>query len=67
MTQATTRLSSRFGDFGGMFIPEVLVAAHNELEEAYHAALADPEFGEELATLQRHYVGRPTPLYFAER
>ena len=67
MTQATTRLSSRFGDFGGMFIPEVLVAAHNELEEAYHAALADPEFGEELTTLQRHYVGRPTPLYFAER
>ncbi len=67
MTQATTRPSSRFGDFGGLFIPEVLVAAHKELEEAYYAAIADPAFGEELVTFQRHYVGRPTPLYLAER
>jgi tryptophan synthase beta subunit len=67
MTQARTRLSSRFGEFGGLFIPEVLVAAHEELEEAYYAAIDDPAFGEELAMLQRHYVGRPTPLYLAER
>ncbi|OAI39630.1 tryptophan synthase subunit beta [bacterium SCGC AG-212-C10] len=59
-------LSPRFGEFGGRYIPETLVAAHEELEEAYAAVRADPTFGEELAYLLRHYVGRPTPLYFAE-
>ncbi len=43
------------------------MGAHEELEEAYLAARDDPAFGEELAYLLRHYVGRPTPLYFAER
>jgi tryptophan synthase beta subunit len=61
------RLASRFGEFGGTFIPEVLMAAHRELEDAYIAASEDPAFQEELLTLQRHYVGRPTPLYHAER
>ncbi len=59
--------SSRFGEFGGRYIPEVLVAAHDELERAYAEARADPAFAEELADLSRHYVGRPTALYFAER
>ena len=43
------------------------MAAHEELEEAYEAARHDPAFNEELADLGRHYVGRPTPLYLAER
>ncbi|MEX1104358.1 MAG: tryptophan synthase subunit beta, partial [Dehalococcoidia bacterium] len=62
-----TKLSPRFGEFGGRYIPEVLVAAHEELEREYEKARADPAFHAELAELHKHYVGRPTPLYFAER
>ena len=47
--------------------PETLVGAHEELEAAYPGARDDPEFQAELADLNKHYVGRPTPLYFAER
>ena len=57
----------RFGPYGGKYIPETLMAAVAELEEEYRAARADPAFEEELADLMRHYVGRPTPLYFASR
>jgi tryptophan synthase len=64
---AKATLSPRFGEFGGRYIPEVLVAAHEELERAYEEAREDPAFHAELAQLHRHYVGRPTPLYFAER
>ncbi len=60
-------LSARFGDFGGRYVPETLVGAHEELERAYEAARADPGFRAELDGLLKHYVGRPTPLYFAER
>lgn len=66
-TETRSDLAPRFGEFGGRYIPEVLVAAHEELEEAYDAARNDPAFTEELAELQRHYAGRPTPLYLAER
>ncbi len=66
-TETRSDLASRFGEFGGRYIPEVLVAAHEELEAAYEASRRDPAFAEELADLGRHYVGRPTPLYFAER
>ena len=66
-TETRSDLASRFGEFGGRYIPEVLVAAHEELEAAYEAARRDPAFAEELADLGRHYVGRPTPLYLAER
>lgn len=62
-----TALSPRFGEFGGRYIPETLVGAHEELEAAYDEARNDPAFHAELAELQKHYVGRPTPLYFAER
>jgi tryptophan synthase beta subunit len=62
-----TPLSPHFGEFGGRFIPEVLVAAHEDLEAAYNEARADPEFHRELDALLRHYVGRETPLYLAER
>ncbi|MFQ5380819.1 MAG: tryptophan synthase subunit beta, partial [Dehalococcoidia bacterium] len=64
---ADTLLPSRFGSFGGRYIPETLVAAHEDLERAYVEARDDPAFQDELAGLLRHYVGRPTPLYFAER
>jgi len=57
----------RFGPYGGKYIPETLMAAVAELESEYRAARADPAFEEELAHLMRHYVGRPTPLYFASR
>jgi tryptophan synthase beta subunit len=63
---AETTLSPRFGEFGGRYIPEVLVGAHEELEAAYNAARKDPAFQAELDNLNRHYVGRPTALYFAE-
>jgi len=60
-------LSPRFGEFGGRYVPETLVAAHEDLEAAYLEARSDPAFQQELDYLLRHYVGRPTPLYFAER
>jgi len=51
-----------FGDFGGRFVPEALVAALDELEAEYRKAVVDPAFVEELARLQREYTGRPNPL-----
>ena len=52
-----------FGEYGGRFVPETLVAAVEELEKGYLSARADPAFRQELDRLLRHYVGRPTPLY----
>ena len=56
-----------FGAFGGRFVAETLMPLILELEEAYAAAREDPEFTRELGHHLRHYVGRPSPLYFAER
>ncbi len=56
-----------FGVFGGRFVPETLVPALEELGIAYRDARTDREFQGTLALLQKTYVGRPTPLYFAER
>ncbi|HAA95592.1 MAG TPA: tryptophan synthase subunit beta, partial [Dehalococcoidia bacterium] len=56
----------RFGDFGGKFIPETLMAAVAELEEAYLRAKEDDDFQTRLAHLLHTYAGRPTALYFAE-
>lgn len=56
-----------FGAYGGRFVPETLVAALDELTAEYRSAKTDPEFQAELDRLLREYVGRPTPLYFAER
>ena len=56
----------RFGDFGGKFIPETLMAAVAELEQAYNTVKADEDFQARLAGLLNTYVGRPTPLYYAE-
>ncbi len=56
-----------FGPYGGMFVPETLMAALNELTDEYERAKRDPLFQAELHRLLREYVGRETPLYFAER
>src|SRR5687768_3647831 len=56
-----------FGEYGGRFVPETLVAPIEELTAGYLAARQDPAFREELARLLKHYVGRPTPLYEATR
>jgi tryptophan synthase beta chain len=56
-----------FGAFGGRFVPETLVEPIAELEREYFRVRADAAFRQELDTLLRHYVGRPTPLYEASR
>ena len=57
----------RFGIYGGRFVAETLMPLILELEKAYRAAQADPAFTAELNSFLTHYVGRPSPLYFAER
>ena len=56
-----------FGAFGGRYVAETLMPLILELETAYRAAQADPAFTSEFEYILRHYVGRPSPLYFAER
>jgi tryptophan synthase beta chain len=57
----------RYGPYGGQYVPETLMPALAELEQAWVAARADEAFRNELARLLRDYVGRPSPLYLAER
>ena len=57
----------RFGDYGGRFVAETLMPLVLELERAYKEARDDPAFADELAGYLKHYVGRPSPLYFAAR
>jgi tryptophan synthase beta chain len=59
--------SSRFGAFGGRYVPETLIPALEELETAFDEAMADPEFLATYAALLRDYVGRPSPLSDAPR
>ncbi len=72
-TQTETRLSDmpdekgHFGQYGGMFVPETLMEPLEELKQAYIKYMQDPEFLEELDNDLKNYVGRPSPLYFAER
>ncbi|MCS7210611.1 MAG: pyridoxal-phosphate dependent enzyme, partial [Chloroherpetonaceae bacterium] len=56
-----------FGIYGGKFVPETLIKNSEELEREYLAAKADPKFWAEFNDLLQHFVGRPTPLYFAQR
>ena len=60
-------LGGHFGPYGGRFVPEVLMAPLEEIEQAYLEARTDPEFQAELADLLANYAGRPTPLYYARR
>ncbi|BDP41352.1 tryptophan synthase beta chain [Deinococcus aetherius] len=57
----------RYGRFGGRYVPETLIPALDELEAAYQAAKADPAFLNELGRLFKEFVGRPSPLYLAQR
>lgn len=59
-------VKGHFGMYGGKYIPETLVQAITELEEAYSKIKDDPAFNEEIERLSKDYVGRKTPLYFAE-
>ncbi len=70
MTEMLTTVpnaAGRFGQFGGRYVPETLIAALDQLGAAYEAARADAGFQAELDGLLRDYVGRPTPLTFASR
>ena len=65
-TQVPDKLG-RFGQYGGKYVPETLMPALAELETAYAKYSKDPDFQQELQGLLKDYVGRPSPLYFAER
>ncbi len=62
----TYPVDGKYGKYGGRFVPEVLMEAVNQLETEYEEAKNDKHFNEELAYYLSEYVGRPTPLYFAE-
>ncbi len=64
---AATDIPHRFGPYGGQYVPETLMPALTELEEAWAAARVDPDFKAELDGLLHDYAGRPTPLYRADR
>ena len=66
-TYAWPDAEGRFGPYGGRFVPETLMPLIHELNAAYEAAKADPSFQAELDGFLTHYVGRESPLYFAER
>ncbi|HET9120234.1 MAG TPA: tryptophan synthase subunit beta [Solirubrobacterales bacterium] len=63
----TPAVEERFGPYGGRFVPETLIAALDELSAAWAVAREDSVFQSELAVLLRDFVGRPTPLYLAQR
>ncbi|ATB43006.1 tryptophan synthase subunit beta [Cystobacter fuscus] len=63
----TKTAPGRFGRYGGRYVPETLVPAHQELELAYAEAQKDPSFGEQVAQVLREFVGRETPLTPARR
>jgi len=67
MTPSLPDARGHFGPYGGRFVPEVLMAPLEELEQAYLKARHDPEFQAELKDLLANYAGRPTPLYYAKR
>src|SRR5215831_12976542 len=62
-----TAVEERFGAYGGRYVPETLIAALDELSEAWAEAREDEGFQARLAALHRDFIGRPTPLYPAER
>ncbi|KGA09688.1 MAG: tryptophan synthase subunit beta [actinobacterium acAMD-5] len=67
MSTSVDPTTGHFGEYGGRFVPEALVAALDQLENAYLDASKDPVFQTELADLQRDYNGRPTPITEAKR
>src|SRR5579875_3356034 len=63
----SAQVEHRFGPYGGQYVPETLMPALTELERAWTEARVDPEFQARFRDLLHHYVGRPSPLYLAER
>src|SRR4029078_10591975 len=63
----SAKVEERFGPYGGRYVPETLIAALDELAEAWSAAREDDEFRARLEVLHRDFIRRPTPLYLAER
>ena len=61
------KYKGRFGDYGGFYVPEVLIPVLEELEQAFYRFYEDEGFISELAVLSKDYAGRPTPLYYAKR
>ena len=61
------KYKGRFGDYGGFYVPEVLMSVLEELEQAFYRFYEDDDFVAELAQLSKDYAGRPTPLYYAGR
>jgi tryptophan synthase beta chain len=61
------KYKGRFGDYGGFYVPEVLIPVLEELEQAFYRFYEDRQFVDELAQLSRDYAGRPSPLYYAQR
>ncbi|MFA5239640.1 MAG: tryptophan synthase subunit beta [Phycisphaerae bacterium] len=61
------KYKGRFGDYGGFYVPEVLIPVLEELEEAFYRFYKDKQFVTELEYLSKDYAGRPSPLYFAKR
>ena len=59
--------AGRYGEFGGRYVPETLIAALDQLANQYEQARHDPDFQDRLSDLLKHYVGRPSPLYHASR
>jgi tryptophan synthase beta chain len=66
MSDSIPDAKGHFGAFGGKYVIETLMPALEELEAVYKEACADPEFDKQLKSYLHHYVGRPSPLYFAE-
>src|ERR1700743_2752751 len=60
-------VEQRFGPYGGRYVPESLIAALDELTAAWEEAREDPEFIARLDDLRQNFIGRPTPLYMAQR
>jgi len=67
LMDTVTLLKPKFGKYGGQYVPETLMPALEELEQAFQKSLVDEDFQAELSYLQRTYVGRPTPLSHAKR
>ena len=67
MTDVSQETGPYFGEFGGRFIPEALIPALDEIEETWRKSQVDPAFTDELLTLQRNYIGRPSLLTEATR
>jgi tryptophan synthase beta chain len=67
MTNYQANKNGKFGEFGGRYVAESLMPAVLELDAAYKSAKKDPNFKKELSYYLKHYVGRPSPLYLAER